>query len=128
MSTLPSTIQESTALPGPSGGPGSRGSEPQQVLTPGDIWTMLRRRTVLIVVLFVLFLMLSGGGFLGWLVYFPGYRSECLIECVSNIPDAELAVDRERLKREEGRTARPRRFSGSEVACRPTASGGEWRP
>ncbi|MFQ5589935.1 MAG: polysaccharide biosynthesis tyrosine autokinase [Phycisphaerae bacterium] len=70
-------------------------------LTPRDILAMLHRRTVLIVVLFIVFSALVVGGFALWAKYFPGYRSECLIECVSNIPDPDLSLEQERLRQEE---------------------------
>lgn len=62
---------------------------------------MLRHRTVLIVLLFVLFAGLAVGGFASWWVYFPGYRTESLIECISNIPEAELTLEQRRLRRDE---------------------------
>lgn len=70
-------------------------------LTPGDITAMLRRRLLLIAGLFVLFAACSVGGFLVWRTYFPGYRAECLIECVSNRPDTELTVEQQYLRKEE---------------------------
>ena len=62
---------------------------------------MLRRRSVLIVVLFILFSALAVAGFLTWWYIFPGYRGECLIECVSNIPEKELTLEQERLRQDE---------------------------
>ena len=41
------------------------------------------------------------GGFAVWWVVFPGYRGECLVECVSNIPATELTLDQQRLKQDE---------------------------
>lgn len=70
-------------------------------LTANDIMAMLKRRLVLIVVLFVLLAGLVVGGFGAWWVYFPGYTSESLIECISNIPQAELSPDQQRLKQDE---------------------------
>ena len=98
MTTLPGTIQERIGLPGPE--PGGLG-EPSSALTPGDLLAMLRRRTVLIAVLFVVFSGLSVGGFIYWLVEHPGYRSECLIECVSNRPNADLDVNQDLPRQEE---------------------------
>ena len=90
MTTLATTVQEQIALPvrarsaaGESGGP------------PGvsDVVAMLRRRTVLIVVLFVLFSAVVVGGFAAWWFRFPGFRADCLVECISNIPERELTAE-----------------------------------
>lgn len=62
---------------------------------------MLRRRLVAAVVLFLLFAALAVGGFVAWWVYLPGYRSEALVECISNIPHAELTPEQERLRQDE---------------------------
>lgn len=98
MSTLPSTMPERIMLPAvPSGAGGNGGGAP----TASEIYAMLRRRTLLIVVLFVLFSGIVVGGFIAWRTYFPGYRSECQIECISNIPEAELALEQTRLRQEE---------------------------
>ena len=83
--------------PGPAGSE-DRGRGP---VSAGDLLSMLRRRTVLIVVMFVLLSGLVAGGFSALWVYFPGYRAESLIECISNIPDVELTVGLERLQKDE---------------------------
>ena len=98
MTSLSNTIRERVALPASAHGPGG-GDGPQP--TAADIFAMLRRRTVLIVSLFVLFLALTGGGFAVWWIYFPGYRGEALIECISNIPEAGLTIEQQRLKQDE---------------------------
>ncbi len=69
--------------------------------TAGDIASMLRRRMVLITVLFIFFSALAMGGFLLWWFVYPGYRSESLIECISNIPESELTLEQQRLKEDE---------------------------
>jgi len=100
MTTLPTTVQERISLPTRvpmSPGDGGFGGGP----TAGDIVSMLRRRTVLIVLLFVLFAAMAVGGFLLWWFVFPGYRSECLIECISNIPETELTLEQQRLQENE---------------------------
>jgi capsular exopolysaccharide synthesis family protein len=96
MTTLPTTVPEGTALPYamPEG-------EPLAPPTAGDVLRMLRRRQVLIVVLSILFSALTVGGFAAWWLYLPGYTSECLIECVSNIPDTGLTAEQERLRADE---------------------------
>lgn len=98
MTTLPTTVQERIAFP-PGASPG--GDDRMGVVTAADLYGMLRRRLVLIVLLLVLFAALTLGGFAVWWVYFPGYRSECLIECISNIPETELSAEQERPRREE---------------------------
>jgi len=94
---MTSTIQERIALPPAAGGTPSI----ETGYTAGDILAMLRRRMLLIVILSVLFCGLASGGFALWWTTFPGYRSECLIECITNIPATELSFDQERLRREE---------------------------
>jgi capsular exopolysaccharide synthesis family protein len=69
--------------------------------TPGDIMGMLRRRLLMITTLFLLFSALSVAGFFLWWTYFPGFQGECLIECISNIPETELSLEQERLKQDE---------------------------
>jgi capsular exopolysaccharide synthesis family protein len=56
---------------------------------------------VLIVVLFILLGGLAGGGYAVWWLYFPGYRGESLIECISDIPEAQLTMEQQRLARED---------------------------
>lgn len=70
-------------------------------LTAGDLFAMLRRRAVLIIVLFVFFSALAVGGFVLWWKWFPGFQSEALIECISNIPQAELTPEQDRLRQDE---------------------------
>jgi len=98
MTTIPTTIQERIAFPRSAHGmSGSSGGPP----SASDIVAMLRRRMVLVVILCILFLGLSIGGFAAWWLYFPGYRSECLIECISNIPETEMTIDQDRLRQDE---------------------------
>ncbi|UCE58677.1 MAG: polysaccharide biosynthesis tyrosine autokinase [Phycisphaerales bacterium] len=94
MTTPPNTALERFAPSATAVGPGPSAA-------PADIIAMLRSRTVLIVVLFVLTSIAVVAGYILWARYLPGYRSECLIECVSNIPEAELTFEQERLKQEE---------------------------
>ncbi len=98
MTTLPGTVQERISLPPAARGGAGEGSAP---VTAGDVLAALRRRSLLIVVLFVLLTAAAGGGFVAWWMYWPGYRSECLIECVSNLPDTGLTLEQERLRQEE---------------------------
>ena len=49
-------------------------------VTAGDIWSMVKRRIVLIVALFLVFTAATVGGFGLWWVKYPGYRSVALIE------------------------------------------------
>ena len=98
MTTLPAPSREHLPLPAPVRRiPGDAGDAP----SPAEFLGMLQRRVVLVVVLFIF---LSGGavgGWLAWVKYFPGYRSSALIECKSNIPDAELSLEQQRLKQDE---------------------------
>ena len=99
MTTLPSTIQDRIALPA------SPRSAPLQAgpggLTATDILTMLRRRMLLIFVLSFLFSAMVVGGFLLWWFKFPGYRSESLIECITNIPETEISLEQQRMREDE---------------------------
>lgn len=97
MPSLPATIQERFPLPG---APRST-EEAASAITAGEIWAMLRRRMVLVIALTVLFGGLAVGGFSVWYFYYPGYTSESLIECVSDIPQAEITVGGERPREEE---------------------------
>lgn len=97
MSTVPGTMAERIRWPRTA--VAARGEETP--ITPGDVLAMLRRRSVLASVLAFLFLSLSGAGFYIWWTYFPGYRAECLIECVSNVPKEGLSLEHERLRQEE---------------------------
>ena len=56
---------------------------------------------VLIAVLFVVFVGMSIGGFIVWWTEFPGYESEALVECVSNIPEGGLSLEQARLRQDE---------------------------
>lgn len=69
--------------------------------TASELWGMIRRRMVLCVALTMLFGALAVSGFFFWWYNFPGYRSECLIECVTNLPEAELSVEQQRLRQDE---------------------------
>ncbi len=98
MTTVSANVGERLAAPASRQGP-----SPDQTGGPSaaDVLAMIRRRLVLIVVLFVLFSGLTLGGLAGWWVYFPGYTSECLIECISNIPETQLTAEQERLRQDE---------------------------
>jgi hypothetical protein len=99
MTTLPSTIHERIALPTsprPAAMPAAPGG-----LTATDILTMLRRRMLLIFVLSFLFSAMVIGGFLLWWFKFPGYRSESLIECITNIPETEISLEQQRMREDE---------------------------
>ena len=98
MTTFSTTVQEPVSLPAPR--PGA-GGDPAPAMSAGDIVAMLRRRMLLIVILFIFLSGLAGGGFAAWWYYFPGYRAECLIECISNLPETELSLEQDRLRQEE---------------------------
>ena len=98
MTTLPGMAQEHASGPPPAR---EGRSDTGAVLTAGDLWGMLKRRLVLIVFLSVFFTSLTVGGFLLCWFKFPGYRSESLIECISNIARAELTPEQQRLRQDE---------------------------
>jgi capsular exopolysaccharide synthesis family protein len=97
MTMLSTTMPDDDALPPVMRGTGHDEGPP----TAGEIMSMLRRRQVQVIFLFVLFSGLVVGGFLAWWTYFPGYRAEALVECISNIPDTELTLEQERLRQDE---------------------------
>lgn len=99
MTTLPTTVTERVALapaPRPPTLESGLGG-----LTAADVMTMLRRRMLLIFALFVLFSAMVIGGFAVWWLKFPGYRSESLIECITNIPETELSLEQQRMREDE---------------------------
>ncbi|MCO6438026.1 MAG: polysaccharide biosynthesis tyrosine autokinase [Phycisphaerae bacterium] len=99
MTTTPAaTTQERFPLPPTGRVPGA---EPGAAPSAGEVLAMLRRRIVMIIVLFFLFSAMAVGGFVAWWVYFPGYEAESLVECVTDIPETELTAERERLRQEE---------------------------
>lgn len=96
MATVPMTSLEGAAAAAGGRAPGELAAP-----TLADILTMLRRRTVLITALFLFFSGITVGGWAAWRVYAPGYRSESLIELISNIPETELTQETARLRQEE---------------------------
>lgn len=98
MTTLPTTVQERITQPLAMRGGGPDRSGPP---TATEILAMLRRRAVLITALFFVLSAVATGGFAVWWIYFPGYRAEALVECISNIPEAELTVEQQRLNKDE---------------------------
>ncbi len=84
-------------MPGGSRGGSEGGTAP----TLSDVLAMLRRRAILITFLFVLFSGVAVAGFVVWYLYFPGYRAECQIECISNLPETGLSVEQQRLRQDE---------------------------
>jgi len=98
MTNVPATIQERIALPSAAR---ARPAESAAALTPADIYAMIRRRMVLITVLFVLFSIISVGLFLAVREYFPLYSAKALVELVTNLPESELSVEQPRLREDE---------------------------
>ena len=98
MTTLSTTVPERISLP-----PSRPGAGPDTGPAPsaGDIIAMLRRRLLLIIVLFAVFSAFAVGGFAVWWFHFPGFRADCLIECISNLPETELTLEQDRLRKEE---------------------------
>ena len=96
MTTLPATIQERIPLP--------EGGAPQEAtggITPRDVLAMLRRRMIMIILLWLLFSIVAVGVFFLCYVYFPKYRSEALIECISNRPDQAEPLTQEAVHKDE---------------------------
>ncbi len=99
MTTAEGSFDDQLQLPRMGRGLGSEegGGGP----TVGDVFSMLRRRLVMIVVSALLFNLIWVGSFAIWWVYFPGYLGEALIELISNIPATELSLDQQRLQQDE---------------------------
>lgn len=97
MTRLPIPIAEPLPVPVQSMPLGDASAPP----TPGEIFAMLRRRALMIFLFFVLFCGATVGGFVLMWQYFPGYEAECLIECISNIPETELSLEQQRLREDE---------------------------
>lgn len=100
MTTLPTTVQERIALPStaqgaPSDAPGA--------YTAADIFAMIRRRMLLVIILSILFSAISVAGFWVWWQYLPSYEASAFIECVTNRPPTELSLkgEEQRLQNEE---------------------------
>ena len=71
MTTVPATVRERVALPAAARGLADSGA---RQVNASDVFAILRRRMVLITVLFILFAALATGGFALRYVYFPGYK------------------------------------------------------
>ena len=98
MTRLPPTVRERIPLPALAQRPaGDVSTAP----SPAEFIAMLRRRIVLTFFLFAVFSGMAVGGWLVWAKVYPGFRSEALIECISNIPEAEMSVEQRRLKQDE---------------------------
>lgn len=98
MTNVPTTIQERITLPAALR-PGA--AEGSSALTAPDLFAMVRRRIVLICILFVLFSAMAVGAFLVVWRYFPLYSAQAMVELESNLPPAELTVLQERLRQDE---------------------------
>lgn len=96
MATVPATIQERFMLPSQQVA-GSGSASP----SPGDIIAMLKRRMVLIIMLFVVFSGIGVGLFFLAYFKFPQYTAEALIECISDIPQGDYSTRVERPDRDE---------------------------
>ena len=96
MTTVPATIQERIPLPA-SGAPRAEASSG---VTAGDIFAALKRRAVMVILLWIFFSLLASGAF--FLVYFkfPTYTAEAWVSCISDQPaEAEKIVEGPRAPR-----------------------------
>lgn len=84
MSTAPATIKERVILPAPPSA-GAAGAA-EGTLTVTDVIAILKRRFVLITILFLLFCSMTVGGWLAAYRYFPTWPGEAFVECVSDKP------------------------------------------
>jgi capsular exopolysaccharide synthesis family protein len=99
MTTVPATVQERIMLPAAASGASGEG---QAGISAADVFAMLRRRSVLIIVLSLLFSVLAVGGFVFLWFELPYWQAESLIECVSNIPEEPMSLGtRDRLRQDE---------------------------
>ncbi len=84
MTTLPATVTERIDLPAP---PSARASDTTDAsVSLGDILGIVKRRMLLIILLFVLLSALTVGGWLAAYAYFPLWPAEAFVECISDKP------------------------------------------
>ncbi|HUU83253.1 MAG TPA: polysaccharide biosynthesis tyrosine autokinase [Phycisphaerae bacterium] len=84
MTTLPATVQERIPLPATGTPAASTGAG----VTAGDVLAMLRRRAVMIILLWLPFSMVAVGLFFLVYIYFPTYMADAWVECLSDQPKA----------------------------------------
>lgn len=97
MTTVPATVQE--RIPQPAvGGPRE---ERATGVSVGDVVGALRRRIVMITLLWLLFATMAVGLFFVVYIYFPSYLGEAWIECESNRPDESGQLSPEPLRQDQ---------------------------
>ncbi len=100
MTTVPATIQERVPLPA-SGAPRA---DAGAGVTVGELIGMLKRRSVLVILLWVFFSLMAAAAFFVVYFKFPSYRSEAWVACISDRPDeAETLVQQALVKDEHER-------------------------
>ncbi len=97
MTQLPTTIREPVAPPVPMS-PAPAG---ETGVSFQDVVSIMRRRLVLIVFLFVVFAGLATGGWLIAWRYFPLYPGEALVECISDKPKPVFTAADQALNQQE---------------------------
>jgi polysaccharide biosynthesis transport protein len=84
MTTLPATVRERIDLPAPPSASAPSGEDAG--MTVQDVLGVLKRRSLLIIFLFILFSALLVGAWVYSYVWWPFWRAEAFIECISDKP------------------------------------------
>ncbi len=91
MTTIPATVRERIELPAPA--TARAGGSQAGNVTIQDVLAIIRRRMVLIVIVFMLLSALSVGGWISAYLYFPLWPAEAFVECISDKPKAMQLAD-----------------------------------
>ena len=97
MTTVPATIQEHIGLPPSGGGPAEQASG----VSVNEIISILRRRVVMITLLWLFFAMVAVGLVFLWYIYYPSYVADTWIECISNRPNEGETLNPQTLREDE---------------------------
>jgi len=99
MTTLPTTTRERVELSAPPSA-GTRDVSSSGV-TVQEVAAILKRRTVLVFFLFLLFAAITVGAWLTAFLYFPRYPGEAYVECISDKPKPVYTTASEALNQKE---------------------------
>ncbi len=99
MTTLPTTTRERVELTAPASAGSSDVSS--SGITVQEVVAILKRRTVLVFFLFLLFGAITVGSWLAAYLYFPLYPGEAFVECVSDKPKPIYTTANEALNQKE---------------------------
>ncbi len=97
MTSIPATIPERIPLPAAAAPPADAGAG----LTAGDIVGMLKRRAIMLILLWMFFGMIAVGAFFVVYYKYPTYTAEAWVECISNRPDQTETLIQQALVKDE---------------------------